>query len=91
MAGIENTKEVLDFVGEVGVQVATVLKRGGFHPKDLLTVFEQPTVVDRLRKAVDGITEVPGELKDLDPIEMFVLSRHTLEAAERIVAVLRAA
>ena len=91
MAGIMNTVEVLDLVAEVGVQVATVLKRGGFHPKDLLTVFEQPTVVERLHKAVDGIMEVPIELRDLDPIEIFVLSRHALEAGERIVSVMRAA
>ena len=91
MSGIENTKEVLDLVSEIGVQVATALKRGGFQPKELLTIFEQPAVLERLHKAVHGITAVPSELRDLDPLEIFVLSRHALEGAEQIVAVLRSA
>ena len=89
--GIENTKEVVELAGEIGVQVVTLMRRPGFQPKDLLTIFEQPAVIERVRKAVDGIAEVPAEVTDIDPIEAFVLGREALGAAQRIVQALRAA
>ena len=66
MAGIQQTKDVLKTAALIGNGVGISLQDGKFDLSDL-TNFVNALI--SLPTAVDGITEVPTELKDLDPAE----------------------
>ena len=62
MAGIKETKEVLDFTAAIGNATGVSLQDGKF---DLMEITNYITALTKLPSAVDGIDQVPEELKDL--------------------------
>ena len=88
MAGIKETKEVLDLVEAIGVAVATEVKKDGFQPKDLAAFLKSDEFMAKVGPAMDKVEQVPAELADLNFIESIQLARHGYSGMERILEAL---
>ena len=70
---IKETDEALDFVGDLVALIGKQL-RDGFQPMDdalgLVTEAMRSDFVEKAKKGVGGITQVPAEIKDLDMDEI---------------------
>ena len=76
--GIKETKEALDGLNEVAVEIVKVAK-DGIQVKDAATIVEdlitKPEFKAKLVAAVEGINLVPAEIKDLDLAEGVELAK----------------
>lgn len=92
--GIQETKEVIEAVGEVGALLTSHLKDGFQLGTDIVAfmadVIARPTVRAALEKAADNISKVPAEIKDVDASEGLQLAKASLEAGEKIINALKA-
>lgn len=70
MAGIQETKEVLKVAAEIGNGVGIALQDGKFELSELALFVG--ALID-LPNAIQGIQQVPVELKDLDETERLEL------------------
>lgn len=88
MAGIKETKEVLDLVEALGVAIAVEVKKDGFQPKDLAAFLKSEEFMSKVQPAIDKVEQVPNELADLDFIESIQLARHGYGNMEKILEAL---
>lgn len=76
MAGIEQTKDVLDFSFSLANVVIKNL-RDGVQPEDIaniiVDVMKDKDVILKLKKAIEDIDELPSELTDLSITEIMDL------------------
>lgn len=95
MAGIQETKEVLVAVNEVGVLAVTVLKDGVQLKDDFETVYAKLVTDEgfkaKVLAAYTDIGKVPAEMSDLDFVETFDLVRTQISFVPRYVAALKGA
>jgi hypothetical protein len=69
--GVKEISEVLEFVQELGVAGVKAAK-DGLGIEDIPT-FLDPSLFGKAKDAIDGLSEVDDELKDLDPEEAKVV------------------
>lgn len=69
MADVKNLEEVLAAIELIGVSAKKVLKDGQVTVADLPVAVEVVTHADVLVKAVEGLGEIPAEVKDIDAEE----------------------
>lgn len=71
MAGITETQDVIKAVGIVAAAARKAISDGiDFDDIDTMT---SPEIKEAVKNAVDGITEVPGEVTDIDLGEIMQL------------------
>lgn len=93
MAGIQETKDVMVALADLATIVIKAA-RGGGTVADVAERVKQavqacPALVQDLKAAVDGATDVPAELKDLSFAEGIELGGAGLDLARRVVAALQ--
>lgn len=95
MAGIQETKEVLVAVNEVGVLAVTVLKDGVQLKEDFETVYAKLVTDEgfkaKVLAAYTDIGKVPAEMSDLDFVETFDLVRTQIAYVPKYVSALKGA
>ncbi len=69
---IVNILQVFDLVKASCVAMIKAKEDGNINWKDLLSA-ETRDLIPKVKDALDGITEIKGELLDLDPAEVAVL------------------
>ena len=92
MAGVKETREVIDATGAVAVVIARHLK-DGFQTSDAaaiaLEIAGKKDLQDAIRLANENIKLVPKELKNVDAIDGIELAEAGLAFAKGIVKELR--
>ena len=83
--GIKEILEILDAVDSLTVDAIVALK-DGLSFDDIGVVTGNLT---KIKDAVDGVTEVGAELKDLDFSEVKVLVNRALDMVENILAAIK--
>lgn len=90
--GIKETKEALDGLNEVAVEIVKVAK-DGIQVKDAATIVEdlitKPEFKAKLVAAVEGINLVPAEIKDLDLAEGVELAKFEYDGVKKIIEELK--
>jgi hypothetical protein len=90
--GIKETKEVLDGLNSVAEEIISVAK-DGLQVKDAVQVVEdlimKPEFKAKLVAAVDGINQIPAEIKDLDLAEGVQLVQFEYDGVKRIIEALK--
>ena len=73
MAEVKGIKETTDVVVAANTLVISIIKafKGGFDVGDIKTIIEENAVT--LKNAIEGVGEVPAELKDLSLEEIIQL------------------
>lgn len=86
---VKETKEVLVAVGDLAVLLVEVLK-DGVQISDALKIadalMKRPELLIELKAALDGIEEVPAELKDISLDEGIELAKVSAEIVKKVVA-----
>lgn len=93
--GIAQTEELLVGMTEVAILVAQAVKVGG-KPNDIAAsiaaaVVSNPEAIAALKRAVDGIGQVPAELRDISLPEALRLCEISLVNVRRALAALKPA
>lgn len=86
MADVKNISEVMDAIELLGVSAKKVLKDGQVTVGDLPVAIELVGHADVLVKAVEGLGEIPAEVKDIDGEEAKVLLAQVFKALAAIKA-----
>ncbi len=84
--GIQETKEVIAFITTLGVLVGREAVSDGLQLTDALKLFDNKDFREKVSIALDGLTLVPAELKDLSISEGFDLSLAALESFREILS-----
>ena len=87
--GIKNTKEVLSLVRIVALSVIGEIKKDGFQPSDLTRFMQSDDFLAILKPAVEGIELVDDELKDIDWVEGYDLSKEIITFGREIISLLK--
>lgn len=88
MAGIKETKEAM----ALGFALAGLLKgqlMDGFQVADVMKIVEAaltPEMLEKMKMAVAGISEVPAEVKDVDMFEGLELAKFAIMEVKKLVA-----
>jgi hypothetical protein len=83
--GIQQTLDVLNAVNEIGITLVTRFK-DGVGIDDIVPIFS--AIVGPLKKAVEGITEVPAEVADISLQEGATLFEQQIAYIPRLIAAL---
>lgn len=86
MTGIQESLELLEGVKLLVVETKTVLKDGKIDFADLPVLLDLLSNLSVLSKAVQGVGQVPTELKDLSPDEINQLMLKVLEIVNAVKA-----
>ena len=86
MAEVKNIKEVLAAVEALGVAAKQVMKDGKVDLTDLAVVLGLFQKADVFVKAVEGVQEIPAEVKDIDGAEAQELLAALMKAFTAIKA-----
>lgn len=73
MAGIKETQELIKFAAELGNAAGLILQDDRFSWEEVIQLV--PALI-ALPAAISGITEVPGELAELDETEKTALAQY---------------
>lgn len=87
MADVKNIQEVLEAIELMGVAGKQVMKDGKVDLADLPTAIGLLSQLDKVVKAVDGIDQIPAEVKDITSEEAKVL----IEQVLKLIAAIKAA
>lgn len=82
--GVKELTEVLAAIVEIGL-VLIQKSKDGFDFSDVVSLVGEKDVVAAITAAVEGISEVPDEIKDLDALEGVELAKTVLDYVPRIV------
>jgi hypothetical protein len=90
--GVKETTELLVALGGVSVAVALAVRAGG-SPADIAgriaaRLMANPALLDGLKAAFDGISEVPAEIKDLSLGEILELCEVSLTTTRQALQAL---
>lgn len=85
---IKETMEVMDFAEAVAVKVIVALK-DGLSPADVAVLLDAELWA-KGKVAVEGLAQIPGEVKDLSFDEAAQMSVKALKMAEAIVKAVKA-
>lgn len=90
--GIKDTKEALDGLNEVALEIVKVAK-DGIQVHDAAAIVEvlllKPEFKAKLVSAVEGIANVPAEIKDLDLMEGVELAKFEFDGVKKIIEELK--
>ena len=81
---IKETKELLAGLGEVAVAAKKIAKDGKVSADDLTVLMDLALKAEKLSAAVQGVGEVPAELKDLDEAEVMEIIKEIYAISEKI-------
>jgi 3-deoxy-D-manno-octulosonate 8-phosphate phosphatase KdsC-like HAD superfamily phosphatase len=84
--GIKESLEVLEAVKVLLVDIKAVLKDGKINMDDVGVVFDLLRQLSTLNAGVEGVSQVPGEVMDLDAKE----AEQVIAKAMELVAIFRA-
>ena len=80
---IKETKELLIGMGEATAIIKKIAK-GGITASDLIHIKSIADSLPILKDAVEGISDIPSELKDLDEVEVLEVIGVIYEQAKKI-------
>lgn len=90
--GIKESKELLDGLNEIAIEIIQISK-DGLQVSDAAQVVEdlikKPEFKAKLQAAVEGVSKVPAEIKDLDLSEGFELAQFEYEGVKKIMEELK--
>ncbi len=86
MSGINETQQILAFIETLGVALGKEVAGDGLSIWDALKIFEDPSFRKKLGDAIEGVQLVPEEIKDIDIVEGFTLSKQALDVVQKILA-----
>jgi hypothetical protein len=89
MAGIKNTEEVIAIVKLVLVETCKAIKSDGFQIADLTAALQAPDFSAKLEAAVDGLSELEAEVKDIGLLEGITLGKEIRALVEATIAALK--
>jgi hypothetical protein len=69
MTSVKETLELLDGMGTAAALIKKIVK-DGLSPALILRLKEIADAMPEFKEAVDGVDEIPAELKDLDEAEV---------------------
>lgn len=75
---IKNLKEVLDLCFAIALPILRESKKDGFQYTDLFAFLSSPEFQASVMPALEGVTEIPVELKDFTTEEGFELALHII-------------
>lgn len=71
--GIKETKELIEAMGEaavLGKKISKLLKEHGVSPMLLAAISDIADALPEIQEGIEGVKEVPAELKDLEESEV---------------------
>ena len=80
--GIQETLDVLDAVQSLTVDAITAFKEHGVALEDITVVM---TNLGKIKTAIEGIGQVPAEIKDVDLAELKVLINKAIDMVDAIL------
>jgi hypothetical protein len=90
---IKETSEVLDAAGDLGALLVKHI-RDGVQATDAAGIaaelMTRPDVIASLKRAADGIQNVPAELRDVDAVEGLDLATIGINNAKKVLTALKA-
>jgi len=90
--GIKETKELLDGLNELSLEIISVAK-DGLQVKDaaqiVMDIMMKPEFKDKLAKAIDGVGIIPQEIKDIDLEEGVELVKFEYDGVKKIMEALK--
>jgi hypothetical protein len=79
---IKETKELLRAMGDLAVVVAPAVKAGGdasaIASRIAAAVIANPALIESVKTAANGISEIPAEIKDLSLLDIIELCEVSL-------------
>jgi hypothetical protein len=79
--GIQETKELLEFIGKVAEVLASSIEDGKVDVADGFKLF---SLLAPMKRALDGVKEIKGELTDLEEHEIKELADAALSIAKKV-------
>jgi hypothetical protein len=89
MAGIKNVEEVIAIVKLVVVETCKAVKDEGFQVADLTAALNAPEFQAKLEEAIDGVSELEAEVKDIGLLEGISLARQIQDLVTSTMAALK--
>jgi len=93
VTGIKETRELLTALGDLSAVVAKAVKPGG-QASDIASriaaaVVVNPTLIEEIKTAADGISSIPAELRDLSLGEILELCEVSLVTTRKALDALK--
>lgn len=93
LKGIKETKELLTALGGLSTVVAKAVKGGGsasdISSRIAAAVIANPLLIEQVKTAADGISEIPAEIKDLSLGEILELCQVSLLTTQKALEALK--
>lgn len=89
LLGVQETKEVLVALDVLALDVVKVIKKHLGMPEILALVLADEDLKSAIAKAVDGVSKVPAELKDLSLAEAIELAMDQAKSVPALLAALK--
>jgi hypothetical protein len=89
MAGIKNVEEVIAIVKLVVVETCKAVKDEGFQVADLTAALSSPEFETKLEAAIDGVSELDAEVRDIGLVEGIKLARDVQDLVTSVMAALK--
>jgi len=90
-AGLKDTKELFAGVFAIVKPIVKEIVRDGFQASDLLSFLSSEEFKNEITPAIDGISNVPSEMKDIDLEEIFELAGFSLVEIKDLVKIIKEA
>lgn len=84
---IKNFKEVINLAFIIVIAILKEVKKDGFQVSDLFVFLASPEFQAAVKPAMEGIEELPAELKDMDVNEGFELSVSAIFYVKQIIEI----
>ena len=87
MKDIKETKELIEAMGEaavVGKKISKLIKEHGVGPMLLVALKDIADALPEIQEGIEGIKEVPAELKDLEESEVLEIIGALYNEAKKI-------
>lgn len=94
VVGVNETLEMILATGDLGAILIKHMKDGIQVGKDAQAIAQDlmanPSVIDEVKKAVEGANKIPAEIKDLSLDEGLMVAKAAIEASKKMIAAAKA-
>lgn len=86
---VKNLKEVIGLVFVIVIAILKEVKKDGFQVSDLFVFLSSQEFQSQITPAIEGVTEIPAEVKDMDANEGIQLGVEVLFYVKAIIEIFK--